>query len=98
MTAQRNSENPSATIDGDVPWLTAIDGQTDVMRERLEDLAEINYGTDNIAGVNRVGECMAAHYAVLGCDSQRQTLQPATLVGDDGEVRERSLGDAFSFV
>src|SRR5699024_9379502 len=82
----------------DKAWLARIDGQLATLRERLVALAAINSGTDNVAGVNRVVECMAEHYAMLGCDAQRQALRPATIVGDDGEVRERPLGDAFSFV
>lgn len=67
------------------------------MRERLVALAEINSGSDNTAGVNRVGESMAEHFAALGVTAQRHTLDAATQISDDGEARPRPLGDAFVF-
>lgn len=92
-----DSQNKSC-FDEQAAWLGAIDDQAQSLREKLETLAEINSGSDNVAGVNRVGECMAEHYRALGCQSYRQALEPATQVGDDGEPRTRPLGDAFSFV
>lgn len=87
-----------AVIDGNQAWLAAIAGQAQTLRQRLVALAEINSGSDNTVGVNRVGEAMATHFAALDCQAQRQTLTPASQVGDDGVVRERPLGDAFTFV
>lgn len=78
-------------------WLHAIDSRQAVMRERLVTLAKINSGSDNVVGVNRVGEYMAGYFAELGVDVDRHALQPVTQVNDDGEVTPRPLGDAFVF-
>jgi len=81
----------------DADWLTSIEVQAGRMRERIVELAEINSGSDNTAGVNRVGETLAGYFAALGAKAERHTLPAATQVGDDGEVQSRPLGDAFVF-
>lgn len=93
------SRNPprSHAVDSDAPWLTAIDGQAALMRQRLVALAEINSGSDNVCGVNRVGERMSEYFALLEAVADRRALPPATRIGDDGEARPRPLGDAFLF-
>src|SRR5699024_11949016 len=81
----------------DADWLSSIEVQAGRMRERIVELAEINSGSDNTAGVNRVGETLAGYFAALGAKAERHTLPAATQVGDDGEVQSRPLGDAFVF-
>jgi len=78
-------------------WLRAIEQQATTMRERLVTLARINSGSDNVAGVNQVGECMAGYFSALGAEVDRRALTAATQVDDDGEVTSRPLGDAFLF-
>ncbi len=80
-----------------IPELRAIDAQADALRAQLIELAEINSGSDNIAGINRVGETMARHFAALGAAGERRSLAPVEHIGDDGEPVARALGDAFIF-
>lgn len=98
MSDSRHNQSVNRVVDSKAAWLAAIDDEAAALRERLVALAEINSGSDNVAGVNQVGERMAEHFARLGCQAQRHSLQPATQVGDDGESRPRPLGDAFTFV
>src|SRR5699024_5731347 len=101
MTESRQNSNPSARqsmlAGAEDDWLRAIEQQATTMRERLVTLARINSGSDNVAGVNQVGECMAGYFSALGAEVDRRALTAATQVDDDGEVTSRPLGDAFLF-
>lgn len=97
MSESTFHSNGFAGVNGVQAWLGTIDAEAPTLRQRLLTLAAINSGSDNVAGVNRVGETMAAYFAELGVQADRRTLQAATQVGDDGEARARPLGDAFVF-
>lgn len=58
-------------------------------------LANINSGSLNAAGVNRVGEQLVAVARDLGASVQRRVSAPYRLINDRGEWQEHPLGDAF---
>jgi len=52
-------------------FLTYLTGECDRYLEELRALVELDCGTHNVAGVNRVGDLMAAHLSALGCQVER---------------------------
>ncbi len=65
------------------------------MRERTIALAQINSGSFNAEGVNRVREALAEMFAELGAQAEVLPVEPWQALGDDGQMQTRPLGDAL---
>lgn len=65
------------------------------MRERTVALAQINSGSFNAEGVNRVREALAEMFAELGAQAEVLPVEPWQALGDDGQMQTRPLGDAL---
>lgn len=72
-----------------------IDDQQAAQRERLLTLCAQNSGSFNAAGVNTVGDQMQALFEPLGAAAERIALAPYQSTADDGQVRERPIGQAL---
>lgn len=77
------------------PWLGWIDSRFGWMRDTLIDLARINSGSHNVAGVNRVGDAMTALLTPLTDSCERVTLPAMDYIDDDGQPAQRPLGNAI---
>lgn len=73
----------------------AIDAQLPRLRAELTNLASINSGSFNAAGVNAVGACLHALFAPLGASAEWIEVAPYRSTDDHGEWRERPLGKAL---
>jgi glutamate carboxypeptidase len=77
------------------PWLEWLDSQHDCMLARTIELAGINSGSLNAAGVNRVRETLQQYCSVLGGDIEVLPVPPYTQVTEQGETQQFALGDAL---
>lgn len=77
--------------------LQAIDGWQDELVERLVALSQINSGSLNADGVNRVGEALSPLYTDLGASAERIAVDDFRSTTDEGERSHHPLGDAFRF-
>lgn len=77
------------------PHLAWIDARAQRMAQRVAEWAEINSGTWNAAGVNRIGENVRAELQRLDCDVRTIELPPQEWVEPSGETSHRSLGHAL---
>lgn len=77
------------------PWLEWIDSQHDTMLANTIALSEINSGSLNAAGVNRVGDELIRICEPLGGDVERIKVAPYQSVNNQGAVEEFPLGDAI---
>jgi len=66
------------------------------MRALLEQLAAINSGSHNAAGVARVAAQLQRACEPLGAHGERLPVAPATLIDENGAPREQPLGPALS--
>ena len=76
-------------------WLEWIDSQHDTMLANTIALSEINSGSLNAAGVNRVGDELIRICEPLGGDVERIKVAPYQSVNNQGVVEEFPLGDAI---
>ncbi len=72
-----------------------VASQQAVMCERTIALANINSGSFNASGVNTVRAQLADWFQELGATPEVLPVAPWKSVGDDGQLVERSLGDAL---
>lgn len=78
-----------ATLD----WITT---QQEGMALQLENWAEINTGTDNVAGLSKMAEVLVKEFASLNAATQiRIPLKPRRTIDSKGEWVETPLGDAL---
>ncbi|MFC6671180.1 hydrolase [Marinobacterium aestuariivivens] len=77
------------------PWLEWLNSQQEVMLARTLELAEINSGSLNAAGVNRVRETLQRYCEELGGEAEVLPVAPYTLIDEQGESRHFPLGDAL---
>ncbi|OMH30088.1 hydrolase [Motiliproteus sp. MSK22-1] len=78
------------------PWIDWLDGQYQEMLSKTIELANINSGSLNAAGVNRVGEVLAQYCReTLDVEVEALEVSPYEQVGDDGEKRYLELGKAI---
>jgi glutamate carboxypeptidase len=68
------------------------------MLKQMVALAEINSGSFHAAGVNRVRDRLMELFADLGATMEVLPSAPLELLDDDGELRERALGDGLRIV
>jgi glutamate carboxypeptidase len=72
-----------------------IDQQLAVMRDELVQLAAINSGSFNAAGVNAVAQRLRALFAPLHANVETLPVAAYRSTTDDGGTRERTLGHAL---
>jgi len=72
-----------------------IESQAPAMRDELLQLAQINSGSFNAAGVDAVAERLEALFVPLGACAERIAVEPFRSTADDGSLRERPLGSAL---
>lgn len=72
-----------------------IGSQQAYMLERTIALAQINSGSFNVAGVNRVGQLLADEFVALGGRLETLPLAPFDTVGDDAVPLMRPVGQAL---
>ncbi|GGB87972.1 hypothetical protein GCM10011352_12410 [Marinobacterium zhoushanense] len=77
------------------PWLEWLDSQHEVMLARTLELAEINSGSLNAEGVNRVRAALQRYTEVLGGEAEVLPVAPFALVDEQGQTRHIPLGDAL---
>ncbi|MBY4675381.1 hydrolase [Marinobacterium arenosum] len=77
------------------PWLEWLDAQYDEMLANTIELAEINSGSLNAAGVNRVRETLARYCEALGGEVEVIPVAPYRHLNAGGEIEEFPLGDAL---
>ena len=75
--------------------LSILDSQQETMLNATVELAEINSGSLNAKGVNRVLAKLQKLSASLGGDQEVLTVNPWEVVNDQGEVIQRPLGNAL---
>ncbi len=77
------------------PWLDLLNTQQNDMLARTIELAEINSGSLNRDGVNKVLEKLLELTADLSKDHERIPVNPWEVVNDNGEITQHPLGDAL---
>ncbi len=78
------------------PWLDWLDGQYDEMLRTTIELANINSGSLNAAGVNRVGDIVADYCRSRLAVAVESIEVPAfEQISNDGEIKQRPLGKAL---
>lgn len=75
-------------------WLTWLDAEYPDMLARTIELANINSGSLNVAGVNKVGDKLKEYAAVLGGKIETLPVSPYQLLDANGELQQLPLGDA----
>jgi glutamate carboxypeptidase len=77
------------------PWLNWLDEQYDEMLSNTIALSEINSGSLNVEGVNRVGQELIRICQPLGGEVEILPVEPFRSVNEAGDVEEKPLGDAI---
>ncbi|MBI3171195.1 MAG: M20/M25/M40 family metallo-hydrolase, partial [Hydrocarboniphaga effusa] len=86
---------PSPTPDKYQSHLDWIQSQLSAMTDELLCLSNINSGSHNAAGVNRVADRLEALFAPLGATAERIELPPHRATNDRGELHEQAVGHAL---
>lgn len=76
-------------------WLDWLDSQQDEMLQKTIELALINSGSLNAAGVNRVREKLAHYCEALGGIAEIIPVAPFEFISASGEISHAPLGDAL---
>lgn len=74
------------------PYLDWIEAQHDDMTANLVRLANINSGSYNIVGLERMAAELTRLFGSLGGEAHCVALEPAVRIGADGEARACELG------
>ena len=74
------------------PWIEWLDAQYDEMLAKTIELAEINSGTLNADGVNKVRELLTEYCQVLDGDVEVVPVAPYEHLGSNGEVEKFPAG------
>ncbi|SIT02593.1 hydrolase [Neptunomonas antarctica] len=77
------------------PWLDWLTSQQDDMLQKTIELASINSGSLNTAGVNHVREKLAEYFQTLGGSAEVIPVAPYEFVSTTGDVEYVPLGDAL---
>ncbi|WP_370278058.1 hydrolase [Pontibacterium sp.] len=77
------------------PWIEWLDAQYDEMLAKTIELAEINSGTLNADGVNKVRELLTEYCQVLDGEVEVVPVAPYEHLGSNGEIETFPLGDAL---
>ena len=75
-----------------------LNDQQDSMLATITRLCEINSGTLNLAGVERVSNELVKLFETLGGDLQLIDTAPWSVVGDDGKRTEQALGKIIHII
>ena len=75
-------------------WLTWLDDEYPDMLAKTIELANINSGSLNVAGVNRVGDKLKEYAQVLGGEIETLPVSPYQLLDANGVLQSLPLGDA----
>lgn len=76
------------------PYLDWIAAQQDAMRDELRALSDINSGSLNVIGVNRVGDRLAERFAPLGARVEKLDLAAYAKTDDRGRLVQSPIGRA----
>ena len=87
----------STLIDTFSPQLTLLDNKQQEMIAQTIQLASINSGSFNAAGVNSVLEAIIELAKPLDAEHQRIAVAPFKEINDNGSENQRLLGDALQF-
>lgn len=77
------------------PWLAWLDERQSQMLEHTIALANINSGSLNAAGVNRVAQQLIEYAAPLGAEITSIPVAPFEQIDDSGQLVEHPVGDAL---
>jgi glutamate carboxypeptidase len=77
------------------PHLRAVEEQAPALRDELLRLSNVNSGSFNYDGVNRVADRLEALFAPLQAEAEAINVAPFRSTADDGSERERELGRAL---
>ncbi|CAM3518097.1 hydrolase [Parendozoicomonas haliclonae] len=77
------------------PWLSWIDSQHEQMLARTIELSEVNSGTLNAEGVNRVRKLLQTYSEALGGTMEVVPVEPFRKMNEQGELISYPLGDAL---
>src|SRR4051812_42516018 len=80
------------------PILEWIDGQRQVMCDRVVRWANVNSGTTNLAGLRRMLAELREDFAVLGGDVREEAVAPAVSIDANGREVSVPLGNALRIV
>lgn len=75
-----------------MPYLDCIEAQYDDMVADLMRLTDINSGSYNVAGLERMANELTSLFGALGGQARRVALKPIIRISDDGESRACELG------
>src|SRR5260370_15565713 len=78
------------------PYLDWIDTQFGRMCRWVTDWSNVNSGTGNLPGIEKMTALLRPELAALGGDPQLIPLPPAPKIDTRGQVAERPLGSAIS--
>lgn len=81
-----------------LPNLSLLDDRQAPMMELIERLCNLNSGTMNLEGLDRVKLELVNAYSVLGGDLQLRDCDPLSVVDESGEVKASPLGQAIHIV
>lgn len=81
-----------------LPLLKTIDRRADAMIARVIDWSAINSGSDNMAGLEKMGAVIVEAFSALGCAYQRHDLDDVVAISPKGEEISRPLGPAHHFI
>lgn len=92
----KNSITPSAAAAPHQEWLDWLDQRHEAMLAFTIELAEINSGSLNAAGVNRVADCLERYCQQhLDAHTERLDVAPYVQIRADGSQIESPLGQAL---
>ena len=77
------------------PWLSALDSEQETMLQQTVSLAEINSGSFNADGVNRVLEALRTLAKPLDGEEEVIEMKPFEVINDRGEAELHTLGNAL---
>lgn len=97
MTAHPTARPDPQILDALLPHLAWLDDQRIPMVETLRTWAEINSGSDNLAGLEHMATRLRDAFADLGASSERIALPPSAQVTEDGQVGARPHGALLRF-
>jgi len=78
-----------------LPWLDQLNDQHNDMLAKTIELAEINSGSLNYRGVNRVLVQLQQLTAHLAAEQERIAVSPWEVINDNGDMVQHRLGDAL---
>lgn len=80
------------------PQLTWIDKEQDVMLQLLQDWADINSGSENLSGLDKMTHALSSNFAKLNGVMKQIDLHPRIVIDDLGKPIEIAHGRALSII